>query len=132
MPPQRPAYSLRAGRYARSITTDGQVRQTILLYARSSAAVLIEETGRAKSWRPRRFIGIFARHDARRAKSHPFVAVNCGAIAESLRKRSCCHEEGAFTGSRRGGAGRIAHGGTLFLGRDGKCRCRCRLGCCGC
>lgn len=35
-----------------------QVRQTILLYARSSAAVLIEgETGTAKSWRPVRFIG---------------------------------------------------------------------------
>ncbi len=63
-----------------------QVRQTILLYARSSAAVLIEgKRGRAKSWRPRRFIGnIFPPRCATGQKSHPFVAVNCGAIAESL------------------------------------------------
>ncbi|MGK3640123.1 sigma 54-interacting transcriptional regulator, partial [Escherichia coli] len=62
----------------------------------------------------------FARHDARQGKkSHPFVAVNCGAIAESLLEAELFgYEEGAFTGSRRGGrAGlfEIAHGGTLFL-----------------
>lgn len=67
----------------------------------------------------------FARHDARQGKkSHPFVAVNCGAIAESLLEAELFgYEEGAFTGSRRGGrAGlfEIAHGGTLFLDEIGE------------
>ncbi|EOL1240720.1 PrpR N-terminal domain-containing protein, partial [Escherichia coli] len=64
-----------------------QVRQTILLYARSSAAVLIEgETGTGKELAAQAIHReYFARHDARQGKkSHPFVAVNCGAIAESL------------------------------------------------
>ena len=99
-----------------------QVRQTILLYARSSAAVLIEgETGTGKELAAQAIHReYFARHDARQGKkSHPFVAVNCGAIAESLLEAELFgYEEGAFTGSRRGGrAGlfEIAHGGTLFL-----------------
>ncbi|ENQ9815933.1 propionate catabolism operon regulatory protein PrpR [Escherichia coli] len=104
-----------------------QVRQTILLYARSSAAVLIEgETGTGKELEAQAIHReYFARHDARQGKkSHPFVAVNCGAIAESLLEAELFgHEEGAFTGSRRGGrAGlfEIAHGGTLFLDEIGE------------
>lgn len=104
-----------------------QVRQTILLYARSSAAVLIEgETGTGKELAAQAIHReYFARHDARQGKkSHPFVAVNCGAIAESLLEAELFgHEEGAFTGSRRGGrAGlfEIAHGGTLFLDEIGE------------
>ena len=84
-----------------------QVRQTILLYARSSAAVLIEgETGTGKELAAQAIHReYFARHDARQGKkSHPFVAVNCGAIAESLLEAELFgYEEGAFTGSRRGG-----------------------------
>lgn len=104
-----------------------QVRQTILLYARSSAAVLIEgETGTGKELAAQAIHReYFARHDARQGKkSHPFVAVNCGVIAESLLEAELFgHEEGAFTGSRRGGrAGlfEIAHGGTLFLDEIGE------------
>ena len=104
-----------------------QVRQTILLYARSSAAVLIEgETGTGKELAAQAIHReYFARHDARQSKkSHPFVAVNCGAIAESLLEAELFgYEEGAFTGSRRGGrAGlfEIAHGGTLFLDEIGE------------
>lgn len=104
-----------------------QVRQTILLYARSSAAVLIEgETGTGKELAAQAIHReYFARHDARQGKkSHPFVAVNCGAIAESLLESELFgYEEGAFTGSRRGGrAGlfEIAHGGTLFLDEIGE------------
>lgn len=56
--------------------------------------------------------------------SPPFVAVNCGAITESLLEAELFgYEEGAFTGSRRGGrAGlfEIAHGGTLFLDEIGE------------
>ncbi|HBL7700349.1 TPA: propionate catabolism operon regulatory protein PrpR [Escherichia coli] len=104
-----------------------QVRLTILLYARSSAAVLIEgETGTGKELAAQAIHReYFARHDARQGKkSHPFVAVNCGAIAESLLEAELFgYEEGAFTGSRRGGrAGlfEIAHGGTLFLDEIGE------------
>lgn len=104
-----------------------QVRQTILLYARSSAAVLIEgETGTGKELAAQAIHReYFARYDARQGKkSHPFVAVNCGAIAESLLEAELFgYEEGAFTGSRRGGrAGlfEIAHGGTLFLDEIGE------------
>lgn len=104
-----------------------QVRQTILLYARSSAAVLIEgETGTGKELAAQAIHReYFARHDARQGKkSHPFVAVNCGAIAELLLEAELFgYEEGAFTGSRRGGrAGlfEIAHGGTLFLDEIGE------------
>ena len=50
--------------------------------------------------------------------------MNCGAIAESLLEAELFgYEEGAFTGSRRGGrAGlfEIAHGGTLFLDEIGE------------
>ncbi len=52
-----------------------------------------------------------------RAK-HPFVAVNCGAIPETLQDSEFFgHEKGAFTGAARSKSGRFeqAHGGTLFL-----------------
>ncbi len=116
-----------------------QVRQTILLYARSSAAVLIEgETGTGKELAAQaNHRGYFARHDARQGKkSYRFVAVNCGAIAESLLEAELFgYEEGAFTGSRRGGrAGlfEIAHGGTLFLDEIGEMPTFWRLACYGC
>ncbi|WP_109483943.1 sigma-54-dependent Fis family transcriptional regulator [Paraburkholderia sp. C35] len=58
---------------------------------------------------------------ARRAK--PFVAVNCGAIPDSLIESELFgYAPGAFTGARsRGARGKIAqaHGGTLFLDEIG-------------
>ena len=59
--------------------------------------------------------------DSRRA-SHPFVAVNCGAFAESLLESELFgHEKGSFTGaiSRHEGAFERANGGTLFLDEIG-------------
>ncbi|MAA73318.1 MAG: sigma-54-dependent Fis family transcriptional regulator [Salinisphaeraceae bacterium] len=62
------------------------------------------------------------RDSPRRDKS--FVAVNCGAIPrELLASELFGHEEGAFTGARRGGAaGKFeqARGGTLFLDELGE------------
>ena len=58
-------------------------------------------------------------HGASSRCNGPFVAVNCGAIPpELIQSELFGHEEGAFTGSRRGGAsGKFeqASGGTLFL-----------------
>jgi propionate catabolism operon transcriptional regulator len=56
--------------------------------------------------------------------ARPFLAVNCGAIAESLLESELFgYEEGAFTGSRRGGHAGLfeaAHRGTLFLDEIGE------------
>ena len=52
-----------------------------------------------------------------RAK-HPFIAINCAAIPESLLENEIFgHERGAFTGAmdRRPGCFELAHTGTLFL-----------------
>ena len=49
---------------------------------------------------------------------HPFVAINCAAIPESLLENEIFgHERGAFTGAveRRPGCFELAHTGTLFL-----------------
>ena len=104
-----------------------QVRHTIMLYARSRAAVLIQgETGTGKELAAQAIHREFCTHQGKRSdkSSPPFVAVNCGAIAESLLEAELFgYEEGAFTGSRRGGrAGlfEIAHGGTLFLDEIGE------------
>jgi DNA-binding NtrC family response regulator len=51
-------------------------------------------------------------------KNHPFVALNCAAIPESLIESELFgHEKGSFTGafSRAPGKFEIAHHGTLFL-----------------
>jgi propionate catabolism operon transcriptional regulator len=97
------------------------LRQSVLLYARSPATVLIQgETGSGKEL----VAQAIHREGPRRAANRPFVAVNCGAIAESLLESELFgHEEGAFTGARRGGHAGLfeaANGGTLFLDEIGE------------
>ncbi|TFW29468.1 propionate catabolism operon regulatory protein PrpR [Duganella callida] len=99
-----------------------QVRQSVVLYAKSPATVLIQgETGCGKE-----LVAQAIHREAPRTlgQNRPFVAVNCGAIAESLLESELFgHEEGAFTGARRGGHAGLfeaANHGTLFLDEIGE------------
>ncbi|MFM0736163.1 propionate catabolism operon regulatory protein PrpR [Paraburkholderia xenovorans] len=63
-------------------------------------------------------------HNASRRRGNPFVAFNCAALPEGLIESELFgHEEGAFTGARRGGKlglFEIAHTGTIFLDEIGE------------
>ncbi|MBD2793536.1 propionate catabolism operon regulatory protein PrpR [Xenorhabdus szentirmaii] len=103
------------------------VRNTIMLYSRSTATVLIQgESGTGKELVAQAIHHEYTLRYGQLVGKHPrpFVAVNCGAIAESLLEAELFgYEEGAFTGSRRGGrAGlfEVAHRGTLFLDEIGE------------
>jgi len=96
-----------------------QIRQNITLFARSGASVLIQgDTGTGKE------LAAQAIHQASSRARAPFVAVNCGALAESLLEAELFgYQDSAFTGARRGGhAGLIetANRGTLFLDEIGE------------
>jgi propionate catabolism operon transcriptional regulator len=103
------------------------VRRSVTLFARSPATVLIHgETGSGKELAAQ---AIHREHPAAQGTANgrgnrPFVAVNCGAIAESLLESELFgYEEGAFTGSRRGGRAGLfeaAHRGSLFLDEIGE------------
>lgn len=57
-------------------------------------------------------------HDHSVRQNHPFVAINCGAIPETMIESELFgYEAGAFTGAQKKRVGKIAHanGGTLFL-----------------
>jgi propionate catabolism operon transcriptional regulator len=62
-------------------------------------------------------------HNASRRRKGPFVAVNCAAFPENLLESELFgYEEGAFTGSRKGGKPglfEMAHTGTIFLDEIG-------------
>ena len=97
-----------------------RVRQAVVLYAKSPATVLIQgETGTGKE-----LVAQAIHRESPHGANRPFVAVNCGAIAESLLESELFgHEEGAFTGARRGGHAGLfeaANRGTLFLDEIGE------------
>lgn len=63
-------------------------------------------------------------HQWSRRKARNFVALNCGALPETLLESELFgHEAGAFTGADRKRVGRIEHasGGTLFLDEIESC-----------
>ncbi len=84
----------------------------------SSASILITgETGSGKEILARTIHRLSPRAD------HPFIAINCSAIPESLMESEIFgHERGAFTGAaeRRIGCFELADGGTLLLDEIGE------------
>lgn len=91
-----------------------QIRKQAQKYAEVDSTILIEgESGTGKE--------VFAQaiHSASRRCKGPFVAVNCGAIPDSILESELFgYRAGAFTGARRQGKDGLftqAHTGTIFL-----------------
>jgi DNA-binding NtrC family response regulator len=95
-----------------------RVRKLIAKVAPTSSTVLIRgETGTGKELVAR------ALHDQSLRADMPFVAVNCGALPESLIESELFgHRRGSFTGAdeHRVGLFEVANGGTLFLDEIGE------------
>ena len=96
-----------------------RLRDTIRQIADADVDVLIlGETGSGKE------VVANLLHQLSRRKAKNFVALNCGALPESvLESELFGHEPGAFTGAERKRVGRIEHagGGTLFLDEIESC-----------
>jgi propionate catabolism operon transcriptional regulator len=95
-----------------------EVRQHIALYAPHDSTVLVSgETGTGKELVARQL-------HAESGRRGRFVALNCGAISESLLESELFgYSDGAFTGARRGGRIGLVEasdGGTLFLDEIGE------------
>ncbi len=94
------------------------VRKLIDRVAPTDSTVLVlGETGTGKE--------LVARlvHEESNRSSKPFVAVNCGALPETLIESELFgHRKGAFTGAdeHRTGLFEVAHGGTIFLDEIGE------------
>jgi DNA-binding NtrC family response regulator len=62
-------------------------------------------------------------HEKSNRKGRPFVAINCGALRETLLESELFgHEKGSFTGAfqKKIGLAEVANGGTLFLDEIGE------------
>jgi DNA-binding NtrC family response regulator len=88
------------------------LQSTRRIAARDTTVLLLGETGVGK--------GLLARslHNEGPRAAGPFVAINCGALTESLLEAELFgHERGAFTGADRARRGyfELGHRGTIFL-----------------
>lgn len=100
-----------------AIVTNSPLMEQLLLLVKDTAPTdspvfLIGETGTGKEL----LANIF--HNESRRKAGPFMAVNCGALPDTLLESELFgYEKGAFTGAGTQRKGKIeeAAGGTLFL-----------------
>ncbi|MCG3118441.1 MAG: Anaerobic nitric oxide reductase transcription regulator NorR [bacterium] len=95
---------------------NGKMAQVLSMVAKLGAAdipvLILGETGTGKELIAR------AIHQSGKRKHAPFVAVNCGALPETLLESELFgHEKGSFTGAsaRRRGRFELADNGTIFL-----------------
>ena len=100
-----------------SETLKRTVAETQRVAQTEATVLLLGESGTGKE--------LFARavHHLSNRRDHPFVAINCAAIPETLIENELFgHERGAFTGAsdRRQGKFELASGGTVFLDEIGE------------
>ena len=91
-----------------------QLMRMVERVAPSNATVLVlGESGTGKE------LIAQAIHEKSNRRNKPFVAINCGALRETLLESELMgYDEGAFTGARKGGKIGLfeqAHMGTIFL-----------------
>ena len=90
-----------------------KLRKQVLALAGFDASIIIHgDTGTGKE------LVASCLHDYSNRSDHPFVAINCGAVSESLLESELFgHEKGAFTGANQTRIGKLEYAskGTLFL-----------------
>ena len=118
LPELRPGGATALRRLVGASVTMQQVRSMIEKVARGMAPVLVHgESGTGKELVAR------AIHEVSPRTGQAFVAVNCGAIPETLLEAEFFgYRKGAFSGANddREGFFQAAHGGTLFLDEIGE------------
>ena len=92
---------------------DEMVNRSRRFASTDSTVLIVGETGTGKE------ILAHSLHGLSNRKSNAFVSINCAALSEELLQSELFgYEEGAFTGSRKGGKPglfEVAHNGTIFL-----------------
>lgn len=99
------------------IGTSDKIKEAIhmaKIASKTDTRIIIEgESGTGKE------LFVQAIHNNSLRSAYPFIAVNCGAIPESLIESELFgYDDGAFTGAKKGGKQgkfELANGGTLFL-----------------
>ncbi|MDI7259754.1 MAG: sigma 54-interacting transcriptional regulator [Thermodesulfobacteriota bacterium] len=105
-----------------SIVCESQAMKGVIEQVRNfaqsdSTVLIIGESGTGKE------LVSHSIHNLSPRSKEPFVTINCSALAENLLESELFgHEEGAFTGAKRGGKiglFELAHKGTIFLDEIG-------------